>query len=559
MSFLFCHREDLMQPSILSLLPPVLVLILGIATHRVLFSLLCGIVAASALATNFSPVMTLKMAFMRLYETLDISALLSWERFTASNTLLIFFFLAMLGIISFLLEYCGGATAYADHVEKRITTTRKAEAATMMLSLTLFIDDYFSTLTTGSIMQPLTDKLQVPRAKLAYLVDSMAAPVAIIIPISSWVAAVTGQLDKAGFSSIKAEATSFLGDPFFVYLSTIPFIMYSFITIAVASFIVWRRISFGGMHHHEEVAQSNGNLFGGRDLKKKKAQRSSTATHSTLVDFLVPVIAFIGGVFVSLLYTGSYSVFGGVNGFLEALRNTDSSQSLALGSFIAVLISTTYLIARKKLKVARLGFITYEGVGLMTSTMQILLLSWTLGGMMSSDLHTGAYLADTLIGALPIALLPLMLFIASSITSFAMGSSWGTLAIIIPITTPIILSVAGTPPPLVAANFPLLFPALGAVLSGAVWGDHVSPLSDTTIMSSTSSGAHHLDHVATQITYTIPAFVGACVSFTLAGLLIDYGMFANIGISLGAGIASSWALLLTLNKGFPKKKDSIGG
>jgi len=542
-----------MQPSILSLLPPLVVLALGIATHRVLFSLVCGIATASIIATDFSLIAAIKLFVVRLYETSGFGSLSSWEACIQSDTLMIITFLAMLGVITFLLDHCGGARAYARYMGKKLTTQKDAEGATMLLSVCLFIDDYFSTLTTGSIMKNLTDKLKIPRVKLAYLVDSMAASVAIIVPISSWVAASVGPLSKAGFSPNIAKAVHFSGDPFFVYLSTIPFIMYSLIGIASVGFIVFNRISFGSMHRHERIAATSGNLFGGRKQQAQAPDKADASVTPSLIDFIVPVLSFIFGIVFSILYIGSYHLLGGSNSFLQAILATNSAQALALGSTLSVLISTLFLMARQRLKHRDLWYISHKGFSLTVETMQILVLAWTMSELLSGDLQTGTYLAHLLTGSLPLVLLPLMLFITASVISFSMGSSWGALAIIIPLAMPLIASLSGMATPINPADFPFLYPALGAMLSGAVWGDHVSPISDTSIMSSASSGANHIDHISTQLLYTVPVYIGTGIALTVSGVLAAKGLLLSSAVGLGLGISLSWALLSFLNKGTPKE------
>jgi len=544
-----------MQLSGLSLIPPILVLVLGITTHRVVFSLLCGIIAASAIASHFLPIATAKLLFLRLWETTELSGFTSFEAFAHSDTLLIFLFLSMLGILVILLEHSGGATAYTHHVKKRLHTPRQVEGASLLISSCLFIDDYFNALTVGTIMRPLTDQFRIPRAKLAFLVDSMAAPLSILIPISSWVAVIIGQLQKAGISLQTNPQTSIIADPFFVYLTSIPFITYSFIAISAVWYIVAKRISFGPMYKHEKQATKHNNLFGGKaPIIRKVNLPQSKDLHAELIDFIFPVCTFLLSVVFFLLYTGSHHLLGGTHSIIEALRYANSSFSLASGSIVALIITSIFLLIRKKIKAQTLPMLIIEGIELMRPAMVILFLSWTLGAFLRNDLHTGAYLANKLIGTISLSFFPIMFFIAASITATTMGSSWGTIAIVIPIAVPMLLSFSHLTVPAALGDTPLLFPVIGAILSGAVLGDHISPISDTTIMTSTSTNSYHIDHVYTQFIYTIPIFISTCIAFIVAGFSIGYGLSTSCISALLSGVISSCLIFSFSTKKHPESK-----
>ena len=234
--------------------------------------------------------------------------------------------MANLGIIVTLLEQSGGAAAYAQAIRNRIRSKRNVEQASLLLSLSLFIDDYFSSLTVGTIMRPLTDQFSVPRAKLAFLVDSLAAPIAILVPVSSWVAVIIGQLQKAGVSKELAESTTIIGDPFAVYLHTIPFIAYSFVLMISAALIVHYRISFGPMYTHEKIAAETGNMFGGKQPPHRiHRSEKSNLTKRSLLDFIIPIFSFLSGVFVCMIWSGGAWVCGGSHSIMAALRASNSS------------------------------------------------------------------------------------------------------------------------------------------------------------------------------------------------------------------------------------------
>ena len=538
-----------------SIIPPLLVLSLGIMTHRVFFSLLSGVLSAALIAKGGNLLTTSKLLGWRLFESSGLHNIGSFSAILGNDELLLFIFLGNLGIIVTLLEYSGGATAYAAALTERLKTKRQVEQTSLLLSLCFFIDDYFSSLTVGTIMRPLTDKFRIPRVKLAFLVDSMSAPLAIMVPISSWVAVIISQLMKVGISPTATATTTIIADPFFVYLSSVPFILYSLIMIISAFFIVRSRISFGAMRQHEIIAEKDGNMHGGKEAPRKMSCKMVEARDGGLFDFFAPLSIFLGSVACGLLYTGNHWWFGGPNSFVMALRMANSSLALAIGSIIAVSSTCSLLLARRT-SWNTIGALLQNGIALMSPAIIILWLSWTLGSLMRLDLLTGEYLAQTLLGSVPMALFPLMFFLASGVISFAMGSSWGAVAIMIPIAVPMTIGCAGLIVPVAIAQLPIILPVLGAILSGAVLGDHISPISDTTIMSSTSSCANHIDHVYTQFLYVLPIFSATCCAFLVAGITCSWGASLSALSSLTVGGALS-VLLLWLAHHSDSSKDGI--
>ncbi len=520
------------------LLPPLVVLVLGFTTRRVAESLLAGIGCAALIATDFAPLDALKQASFYLLENTELAKLTSFAAFSTSWNLFICLFLFMLGVLVVLIAHTGGAFAYGNLVSKKITSARTAEASSLVLSSLLFVDDYFNSLTVGSVMHPLTDRFKIPRAKLAFLVDSMASPLAMLIPLSSWVAAIVGFLREAGIENSKGPGVLILDNPFSVYFRTLPYLFYSYIAIIAAWYIVLRRISFGPMHTHEHIAQTTGNLFGGK-IKRATGVRTAhkrNLDRSSLIDFLFPISALFVTIIGGLLYTGGHTLFGGTNSISEALQHANAASALFWGGCITLGSSFLFFAGRKKVSGGEIGGLVVDGVKLMGPSIIILLLAWTLGDILKKDLHAGEYLAKHLVGTIDVQLLPLMFFIASSIISFSIGSSWGTMAILFPMAIPMALSFAHLLPPVAASEVNTLFPMLGAILSGSVLGDHISPISDTTVMSSTSTGCHHIDHVETQLIYSIPMLVSTAIAFTLAGILQFSSAIWSILLPLGVGI-----------------------
>lgn len=505
----------------LSLFPPLLVLIIAGFTHNVLPALWIGIITAAAIATQ------------SLWPTFALTAQRSLEQLLLTDNLKIFAFLLALGIFIALLNMTGSTYAYSKLVQKKVHTPRQAELASILLSGLLAFDDFFSSITVGSIMQSLTDKFYIPRAKLAFLIDTMAAPLVILVPISSWIATLTMQLSKAGISPHECASTLVVADPLAVYMELIPFIFYSIIMVSTALYIVIGRISYGPMYHQEQIAQTQGNLFGG----KVPRIVPHTQYHSgSLSGFFIPIIILLSSISCILLYTGNYVLLGGINSFLQALYSADVFGALSVGTGATVVATFCFLLMKKYIKIQNIGSIVLHGIHLMGPSCLILLSAWIFSSILSLDLHSGTYLAQLIVGGgkFIITALPVLFFIVSAIISIAIGSSWGTIAVLVPLVVPMTISLLQLSAPITLDQAPLLFSLLGATFAGAVAGDHISPISSTTIMSSTSSGAYHKDHVRTQLVYALPVFIATCIAYGLAGFFaVRYQITGIIALPLG--------------------------
>jgi Na+/H+ antiporter NhaC len=522
------------------LIPPLLVFTLAVITQRVLFSLFFGIVASGLIITNFSLKNTLLFLFNQF----------SAQIFDSSN-LYTFAFLITLGMLISLITASGGTLAYGKAIKNVLQSRRSAKFSSIMLSLFFMIDDFFSCLTVGCIMRPLTDSFKIPRVKLAFLIDSLAAPLVILVPISTWIAMLLMQLEKAGISTDTSQNPIFFADPFITYLRVIPFVFYSFIILFSVWFIVYRSISFGFMRKHEIIAENTGNLFGG---KQPLFQSSETVNEKgTLFDFILPIGSLIACILLALLYTGNSALLGGTNNFLETIRKADIYVSLFLGTITAFIINCIRFVAQKKLYVPDLKQVVLEGFFLMIGSIQILFLAWTFSSILKNNLQTGQYIAQLLIGSVPSFLFPCLFFIASLITAIATGSSWGTIAVMIPLAIPMIGSFFDITQAASIDTVPLLLPLIGSIFAGAVAGDHVSPIGTTTVMSATSAGAYLEDHVWTQLPYAAPALIGTTIAYFIAGMLITtYSWWITVLISLFTGIATSLIGLVLLNHYFKK-------
>ncbi len=539
-----------MQNTWMVLVPPLLVVILAATTRRVFVSLLTGIFSALLVAHDFSLTKVLPDMVKRIWHTTELGTITSWQAFWNTWYLFICLFLILLGIVITMLQHSGGAYAYGNVVSSRLKNKRQAEASSLLLSLFFFIDDYFSCLTVGSVMQPITDRFKIPRVKLGLLVNAMGAPLVVLLPFSSWAAEIIMQIRQSGISAIARTGTLVVADPFYVYMNVIPFMFYSFIAILSIWFIVYKQISFGLYDKHARVAEQTGNLFAGKMpvAKRTKDLSEEQIKRSSILDFLIPIGTLFVSAMIAILYFGDWQCFGGGNSLMVALQNSKIAAALFVGSVITLLVSTPYLVSRKKLLPGQLPGIFWEGIMLLGPSVGVLILIWTLSGLLRTDLATGQYLASLLIGKINIAYLPLMFFVVAIITSSTMGSAWGTIGIHIPIAVPMLASLLHLQAPVFVASVPVLFPLLGAIVSGAVIGNHLSPISDTMLMSSTSSGSYHIDLVKTQFSFTLPCIIASAVAFLIAGFLASHvSIYVNMLVSLSAGILLSGFIFLFLH------------
>lgn len=516
-----------MHTEFLILVPPILVLIIAFLTKNIRNSLIIGIITAALILNNFCIFSTLK--------TIQEKLILIWT----SNDLFILLFLLVLGIIITILEHSGSAFAYGKYVKQKLQSAKSAECASLFLSLFFFIDDYFSSMTVGSVMQPVTDKFKIPRIKLGLLVNPPAASMAIIIPISSWVATILGQLRQTGI----------LCDPFFTYLKTIPFLFYAFIIVLSLWFIVLRRISYGILAKHEACAQDTGNLFGGKTPINRTNQATQIENHSTLFDFAFPILLLVTLSIFEILRDGNFYLLGGRLGLIEVLACSNIPAALFKGALTTVIITTIYFTIRKTIKITDVPRFVFDGIKMMFSSVIILILIWTFSNILRFDLQIGQFIAKNLLGLISISFLPVIFFVTAVTIAMLIGTAWGAFGLLIPIGVPMLITLSQVTTPADASKIPMLFPLLGAIISGAVAGSHLSPISDLMFMSSTSSGCYHIDLVKAQSSVAIPSIISAAAAFLLVGLCIQqgYSSLTSLIMSFLVGIALNFAILSSLN------------
>lgn len=534
--------------TLVSLLPPLVVLILGYVTHRIMLSLSAGIVLAALLANGFAPVDTITTIAAVLWKNLEFYNFFSITNFWQTGNLFICVFLLVLGIFITMLQISGGAYAYSVFAKRKIRSKKSAETSSLVLSTGLFVDDYLSCLTTGSVMYPLTDTQKIPRAKLAFLVDSMSGSLAILCPFSSWVAAIVGFLGDNGISDIITSDTIIAANPFATFVNIIPYLFYSFILVASVWFIVRKRISFGLMKKFERIAQETGNLFGGaKHGADKEKNIEHNPAHTTLLEFFFPIFVLLMSVLGGILYSGNWWLLGGKNSLTTAFQLASAAQGLFIGGNITLVICTIFFVLRKRITLRQLPIVYADGIKLMWSAALVLILAWTFGDLLRNYLHTGEYLANIMLNSVNITVLPMIIFFAGCLIAFTIGSAWGTAAMMFPIVIPLVLSMTHAPHQPTLAQIPILFPVLGAVLSGCVAGNHISPIADTTIMSCLSTQTKLKDHVHSQIQYALPGILVTGFAFLLSGVLVPYGMLITIVVPLAVAIMANMLILKYLN------------
>jgi len=519
-----------MEPSWLSLIPPLIVLVTACVFRKLYLSLLIGIMTAALISTSYSPAKSTVLIAERFYQYIS-----------DKDSIYMYAFLIIIGCIIMLICTTGGISAFAHHMKKRFSSKRTVESSSLLLSALVGIDDYLNSITVGHVMQPIADRFGIARTKLAYLLHAMSGPLVILVPISSWAAVITTNLDSSGISLVATKTTKILGDPFYVYLKTLPFIFYSLFTIFSVWYIVHRQLSYGPMHTDEAKAH-----------KKAQSVSAETTTSSetySLLDIIVPLVTLLCSVIIGILYTGGYWLLGGNHSLIDAFKNnTQNSLVLVVASLITLGVTLILGYIRNKVRIEALPTIIRDGFLLMAPAILMLILANTLGYILRFDLLTGDYLAHSFLGALSVTFVPVMFFIITAITALLTGTSWGTMALMLPIAIPMLTSMLALPIPAPIASIPILFPTLGAIFSGAVCGDQLSPLSETTIMVATSAGSSAFAHFFTQFPYAIPAFIASILSFLISGWYMTRPLWFNLSISLLLGILACIILLQILQK-----------
>lgn len=501
-----------MYASFWSLVPPIVAIVLALITKEVYSSLFIGILIGGVFYSGFG----FEKTVLHVFQDGIVSVL------TDSYNMGILVFLVILGILVCMMNKAGGSAAFGRWASVHIKSRVGAQLATVLLGVLIFIDDYFNCLTVGSVMRPVTDKHNISRAKLAYLIDATAAPVCIIAPISSWAAAVTGFVEGE--------------DGFSIFIRAIPFNYYALLTIVMMITIVVLKMDYGPMKLHETNAAA-GDLYTTPDRPYANAEEDVVESKGGVIDLIFPVVVLLICCVIGMIYTGGF--FGGT-GFVEAFSGSDASVGLMLGSFFAFVITIIFYAVRKVLKFGESMACIPDGFKAMVPAILILTFAWTLKAMTDS-LGAKEYVAD-LVGHAAggfMSLLPAIIFLVACFLAFATGTSWGTFGILIPI---VVAVFAGK-------NETMMIMSISACMAGAVCGDHCSPISDTTIMASAGAQCNHVNHVTTQLPYAITAAAVSCVTYIIAGVLQNFmgGVIVAV-ISLIVGILLMVGTLVVMKK-----------
>ena len=508
-----------------ALFPPVVAIALALISKEVYSSLFLGCLVGALLLADFSPWQTVVNFIgagegVGMINAIDISILI---------------FLVILGIMVDLMNKAGGSAAFGRWATKAVKTRSGAQLMTMLLGVLIFIDDYFNCLTVGAVMRPVTESHHISRAKLAYVIDSTAAPVCMIAPVSSWAAAVSGYVNSDSVSGIE------------MFIKQIPWNYYCLLTLLMIVVISLLNIDFGSMLTHEYNAQVKGDLFTTPERPFEGADDYEVGSKgkSSVLDLLLPVIVLIATCIIGLIYTGGYfdKESGNYHAFMGAFSDASSGAGLAIGSMIALVFTFVYFWLRGSIGFEKSFESVPNGFIQMISPILILTFAWTLCGLTRYGMYSANFVVNAMSGAGELAkFLPAVIFIIGAAIGFATGTSWGTIGIMVP---------------LVCAVFDwnsqvtLLSIGLAASCAGGVCGDHLSPISDTTIMASAGAHCFHLNHVSTQIPYGVTVAAVSFVSFLIAGLV------QNVVICMIIGVVLMIATLLVIKAIVAKKHAGI--
>ena len=495
---------DSVQQTFWALVPPIIAIVLALVTKEVYSSLFIGILAGALLYSGFN----FEGTMLHVFDDGIIAQL------SDSYNVGILIFLVILGVLVSLMNKAGGSAAFGEWAGKHIKTRVGAQLATIALGVLIFIDDYFNCLTVGSVMRPVTDKHHVSRAKLAYLIDATAAPVCIIAPVSSWAAAVSGYAPE-GTNGIQ------------LFIRTIPYNFYALLSIAMMIMLTVSKTDYGPMALHEKNAVVNNDIYTTPDRPYANAGDDKISSRGKVVDLVVPVVVLVICCVIGMIYTGGF--FSGTD-FVDAFANCDASRGLVYGSAVALVITLIMYLVRRVLTFKECMDCVPEGFKSMVAPILILTFAWSLKAMTDS-LGAKEYVAAVVKSSAEgfMNWLPAIIFLIAVFLSFSTGTSWGTFGILIPI-------VINVFPP----SDPMMIISMSACMAGAVCGDHCSPISDTTIMSSAGARCNHLNHVTTQLPYAMTCAAVSCVTYVIAGFVKSWV------ISLPCGLAILFATILII-------------
>ncbi len=522
-------------PAWFSILPPLIAIVLALVFKEVITALLAGIWLGALVVAGYNPV----QATWRLVDQYVVPALGDTD---GGHTQIVIFSMLLGGMVG-MISRNGGTMGVVRAVAPLARNRRRGKIATALAGLAIFFDDYANTLVVGNTMRPITDRLKVSREKLAYLVDSTAAPVAALVPVSTWVgyevSLIGGGLSAAAGEATGADAAFLAGlSPYTVFIESIPYLFYPLLALSFVFLTSFMNRDFGPMARAEARAAA------GKGLHRKGAMLA-TDTSASFVDakegtpqrwwnagipVLTVVLVVLGG-----LYTSGSAVTGPGADLKDIFGSADPFNTLLWGSLAGCLVAAVLSIGQRLLTIHECIDAWVGGVKAMMIAMVILTLAWSLGAV-TKDIGTAAYLSELLSDNLPLTLLPAAVFVTAGAMAFATGTSWTTMAILIPLVIPLTVSLAGGSGFADGSLYGILLGSTSAVLAGAIWGDHCSPISDTTVLSSTAAGCDHVDHVRTQLPYAM--LVGA-VGLVLGSVGTAFGLPTWIALLAGVAVLAA--------------------
>lgn len=492
----FAENDEEIDFGWLSILPPLVAIVLAFVTKQVLLSLFLGVFLGATMLNGWNP----GFGFLRSLDQYILGSLADPD-----SASVIIFLLAIGGMIG-VVNKMGGTLAVAEGLGKKVKSPKTAQLFTWVLGILVFFDDYANTLIVGPTMRPLTDKNNVSKEKLSYIIDSTAAPITGLALVSTWVGYMIGVISDS-YKGMGMEVNGYS-----VFLKTIPYMYYCIFTLFMVLMIILTQRDFGPMYEAEKRARLTGKLVadGSNPMSSDEIGKMEIRSDIKLKasNAVVPILTLIIVVFVGIWYTGSE----GVTSFREAFGNGDSFKALLWGSLISSMVAMIMGVSQRIFTVGEAFDTWVEGAKSMVMACIILVLAWSIGSV-TKDVGAAKFLVGAVSGSLPIALLPVIVFIISSLISIATGTAWGTMAIVVPLALPLAESYVE-----MGADPNMLIVTISTVLSGAILGDHISPISDTTIMSSMAAGADHLDHVSTQMPYAMIVAAVSIICYLIKGI-----------------------------------------
>ncbi|MFC4557630.1 Na+/H+ antiporter NhaC family protein [Virgibacillus kekensis] len=508
-----------MEFGMLSLLPPIIAIVLALVTRNVIPALFAGVWLGATMKHDWNPLMGLYASFS---EFIIPSVGDEW-----SATVLIY--CGLFGVLIVFLQRTGGAHAIAHAISKKVKTPRGAQGSTFLFGIIIFFEDYFNALTVGSVMRSVTDKMKVSREKLAYIVDSTSAPMCLLAPVSTWVVFVMG-LIGAQFTELGMD-----GSEYMTYILTIPFNFYSILALIMVALIVFMKWDFGPMAKAEYRARTTGNVIREGAEPPSDDSMSEVELAEGLVpkkrNMIVPIVVLLGLIPPLFLWTGGFPE----NDLITAVGEADGATSILISAFVAGIVALAMGIQQKIFTFKESMSLYVSGFRSMMIVYVILTLAWSIGSV-TTELGTAAYIVNFAEQTTSPAIIPVLLFFVGAIVAFTTGTSYGTFAIMIPIAMPIAETMDIS-----------MYLAIAAVLSGGIFGDHCSPISDTTILSSAGASSDHIDHVNTQIPYAITAGISGIISFLIAGFT------GSVVLSIAVGLVVLVIMVYALTKVWGQK------